>query len=342
MFEWELRDPWFLLACLLAPLVYLMATRSSSWVQFSSLMVPDQVPRSLRARLAKLPAVLMAVAVGLLAIALAGPRTPNAETQVFREGIAIMMVVDRSSSMDARDLVRDDRSVNRLTVVQEVFERFVLGGGHSGRGRPDDMIGLVTFAGFADSLCPLTLDHGNLVSMATDIEIVTQRSEDGTAIGEGLALAVERLRRNPAKSKIAILLTDGVSNRGDIQPRKAAELAADHDIKVYCIGAGTNGLAPFPTHDPFTGRPVLVRQRVEIDEETLREMSRKTGGQYFRATDVDALEGIYAEIDRLERTRITEVRYLEYTEHYSAFVRIAVGLVAFASIAGQSVLRRLP
>ena len=342
MFDWELRDPWFLLACFLAPLAYFVSTRSSSWVQFSSLMVPDQAPRTLRGRLTKLPAVLTAVAVALLAIALAGPRTPNAETQIYREGIAIMMVVDRSSSMDARDLVRDDRSVNRLTVVQEVFQRFVLGGGHSGRGRPDDMIGLVAFAGYADSLCPLTLDHGNLVSMATDIEIVRERSEDGTAIGEGLALAVERLRRNRSKSKIAILLTDGVSNRGDIQPRQAAELAADHDIKVYCIGAGTSGLAPFPADDPFTGRRVLVKQRVEIDEETLQEIARKTGGRYFRANDADALEDIYAVIDRLERTKITEVRYLEYTEHYAAFVTAAFGLVAFASIASRSALRRLP
>ena len=267
--NWELRDPWLLFAILLAPLAYLLARRISSSLQFSSLATADQSPRSWRVRLVILPPLLNAAAVALLAFALAGPRTPDEQTKVYRQGIAIMMAIDRSGSMQARDLVRNDVAVNRLEVVKQVFEQFVFGDGDSGNGRPDDLIGLVTFAAYADSLCPLTLDHGNLVSMSKETEIATTPEEDGTAIGEGLALAVERLRRHPAKSKVAILLTDGVNNAGAIQPMQAAELAAEHNVRVYCIGTGTNGVAPFPARDMF-GRTVMQAIR-EIGRASCRE-----------------------------------------------------------------------
>jgi Ca-activated chloride channel family protein len=214
--------------------------------------------------------------------------------------------------------------------------------GNAGRGRPDDTIGLVAFAGYADSLCPLTLDHGNLVSIVDDLEIVKRRDEDGTALGDGLALAVERLRRIQAKSKVVILLTDGVHNAGAIDPDRAAELAASQNIKVYCIGAGTDGLAPFPSVDPFTGRAILRPTFVEIDEQTLRDIAQTTGGRYYRATDKEGLSEIYAEIDQLERTKITEVRYLQYTEHYGSFVLTGLGLMAAAAVAGATVFRTLP
>jgi Ca-activated chloride channel homolog len=338
---WEFRDPMFLLVALAAPFVFWAASRSTSAVRYSSLSLADRAPRSWRARLSKLPAALMAIAVASLAVALAGPRTPDAETKVSREGIAIMMVVDCSGSMQARDLVKDDLSVDRLAVVKDVFQEFVLGG-DAGRGRPDDAIGLVTFAGYADSLCPLTLDHGNLVTMVADLEIVKRRDEDGTALGDGLALAIERLRRSEAKSKIAILLTDGVNNTGSIAPDQAAELAVTQGIKVYCIGAGTEGLAPFPAIDPFSGRQVLRRTYVEIDEETLKEIANETGGRYFRATDRDGLAEIYAEIDRLERTTVTEIQYLQYTEHYAMFVVAALTLMALATLTGATLFRSLP
>lgn len=342
MGNWEFRDPWFLLAGVLAPLVFRLAARAPSSVTYSSLALVDRAPRSLRARLANLPALLLATGVLLLAVALAGPRTPDAQSKVSREGISIMMVVDRSSSMNARDLVEGDTSVDRLSVVKKVFRQFVLGGEAAGMGRPDDMIGLTTFAGYADSLCPLTLDHGNLVSLVADLEIVNRQDEDGTAIGEGLALAVERLRRNAAKSKVAILLTDGVSNAGAIDPLQAADLAATQSIRVYCIGAGTEGIAPVPDIDPFSGRVVLTRAVVEIDEQTLREIADKTGGRYFRATDEQALAGIYEEIDRLERTKVTEFRYLQYREHYVSWVVAALTLVGCAAVLSQTVFRRLP
>ena len=341
--EWELRDPLFLLIAAAAPVFYcLVVRRSLSAVTYSALSMFERMPRTLRARLANTPALLLALAVVAMAIALAGPRTGDDQSRVRREGIAIVMVVDRSGSMRARDLVKGDVKVDRLQVVKTLFKQFVLGDAAGGKGRPDDVIGLVAFARYADGLCPLTLDHGNLVGIADDVEIVTDRREDGTALGEGLALAVERLRKHPARSKVAILLTDGVSNAGDITPEQAAELARAHDVKVYCIGAGTRGMAPVPVQDPVTGRQVLRSFRVEIDGETLEAIARKTGGRYFRATDADSLAAIYGLIDKLERTEVTELRYLQYHEWYGLFVAAALFLIGAGSLLAGSVFRMLP
>jgi Ca-activated chloride channel family protein len=340
--EWGFRDPWLLLTLLLAPLLYvLLARRSRAAVTYSTLSLVERAPRSLRARFANLPAWLLALAMGSVGVALAGPRTPDEQTRIHREGIAIAMVVDRSGSMDARDLRPDDANVNRLDVVKSVFRRFVLGH-EEAKGRPDDMIGLVAFARYADSLCPLTLDHGNLINIVDDLAIVTRREEDGTALGEGLALAVERLRESPARSKVAILLTDGVNNAGEISPEQAAELAAVHHVKVYCIGAGTTGTAPYPMRDPFTGQIGLRPVRVEIDEDALKAIADKTGGQYFRATDAESLARIYEQIDQLERTEIQQVKYLEYHEHYALFALSALALLAVGTLASATLFRRLP
>ncbi len=339
----EFRDPAFLLLGLLVPFAYWLASRTPALIRYSSLSIPDAAPRSLRVRLTRLPAVLMALAVLLFSVAIAGPRTPDAETKVSRQGIAIMMVVDHSGSMQARDLVKDDYSIDRLTVVKDVFRQFVLGDGQqAGDGRPDDTIGLIAFAGYADSLCPLTLDHGNLTTMAEDLEIVSTREEDGTAIGDGLALAVERLRQSKAKSKVAILLTDGVNNAGVIDPEQAAEVAAASGVKVYCIGAGTQGSAPFPTVNPFSGRTELRLVDVELDEETLKMIAETTSGRYFRATDREALARVYAEIDDLERTKVTEFRYLQYHEHYRSFLLAGLLLIGIAATSQASLFRTLP
>ncbi len=342
MFDWELANPWFLALATLAPLVYWLATRSASLLGYSSLTLLAHTRRSWRQRLSHLPALLLALALLALVVALARPRTPQRETRVTGEGIAIMMVVDLSSSMDARDMVADDQSINRLDAVKEVFRDFVTGTDRTaGRGRANDLIGVVTFAGYADSLCPLTLDHGNLLNMVKDLEIVPRRTqEDGTALGDGLGLAVERLRRSKAKSRVAILLTDGVSNAGVIDPLKAAELANQCDIKVYCIGAGTRGVAPMPVD--FFGTTTLVATPVEIDEATLKQIAEKTDGRYFRAVDKDALATIYREIDTLERTEVTEVRFLQYTEHFPHFVGAGLGLLGLAMLLGGSLFRRLP
>jgi Ca-activated chloride channel family protein len=332
----ELRDPIFLLVGLLAIPVYLLASRLPSAVTFSSLSLVEGAPRSLRMRMARLPAALLALAVLALAVALAGPRTGDASSKVYREGIAIAMVVDRSGSMQARDFVEGDASASRLDVVKKVFHDFV-----EKPSRSDDLIGLVTFARYADGACPLTSDHGNLLNILEQQEIVTERSEDGTAVGEGLALAVERLRHQEVRSKVAILLTDGVSNAGDITPLQAAELAQQHGIKVYTIGAGRTGWAPVPVRMP-NGSIALRRAYVEMDEETLQDLAEHTGGRYFHAADADALADVIEEIDQLERSEIVEVRYLEYEPHYASFVGLAIVCMLASSLLSGTWLRRLP
>jgi len=348
--DFEFRDPWFLAGLLLVPLIFAASVRrAEAFVTYSTLQLVRELPGAWRSRLSGLPALLITAALACTVVALAGPRTGNDTSRVHREGIAIMMVVDRSSSMDARDLVPDDRNINRLDVVRTLFKQFVLGMRDdapldvevNGAGRPDDAVGLVAFSGYADGLCPLTLDHGNLANIVSDLHIVTQRSEDGTALGDGLALAVERLREHKSRSKVAILLTDGQNNAGVITPNQAAELAAEQKVKVYCIGAGTRGVAPMPAKDR-RGRTVLFQRRVDIDEKTLRKIARTTGGKYFRATDAASLAEIYHEIDQLERTEITEVRYLEYQQWYPPFVWAALSCVTIGTLLGGTLLRRLP
>ena len=337
----ELSDPWLLLAGLFAPYVFFQVDRRRANVAFSSLSLVEGGRRSLRERLVWLPALLLAFATLALAIALAGPRTGNAVSQIEREGIAIAVVVDRSGSMEARDFVRGDTSTSRLDVVKRIFKEFVQGGGSFGEGRPDDLIGIVAFARYADGLCPLTLDHGSVLAILDELATPEEASEDGTAIGDGLALAVERLRRQDTASKIAILLTDGVQNAGDIEPLEAAELAARFGIRVYTIGAGYTGFAPFPVRR-MDGRVSLQRMPVEIDEATLRRIAEASGGRYFHATDESGLREVVEEIGRLERSKVAELRYLEYDYHYRPFVAAALAATLLALVLASTWLRRLP
>ena len=251
-----------------------------------------------------------------------------------------MLVVDRSGSMDARDFVAGDYSVSRLDAVKRALQTFVLGTRGSG-GRPNDLVGVVAFGTYADGVCPLTLDHGNLMGIVDQLEVARERAESATAVGEGLALAVERLRAHPAQSKVVVLLSDGVNNAGIIAPLQAAELAATLDIKVYTVGAGSSGIAPMPVRTA-SGRTVLRPTPVEIDEDTLKRIAKRTGGRYFNARDADALTETYAEIDRLERSEITEIRYLQYREHYAWFVVTGLVLVLLSSLGAGTLLRRLP
>lgn len=345
--NWEFRDPLFLFAGLLAPVVYQLAARIPSVVTYSSLSLPDSAPRSLRVRLVWLPAFLLALAALALAIALAGPRTGDETTQIKREGIAILMAIDRSGSMDARDFVEGDYSISRLAALKQVFRAFVEGG-DVGAGRPNDLVGIVAFGTYADSISPLTLDHANLLAILDQMEVATERSEAATAIGEGLGLAVERLRlfdekgaAGPIRSKVVILLSDGVNNAGNLEPLQAAELAAAHDIQVYTIAAGTTGYVPVPV-PTADGRVRLVRQLMEVDEKILHDIAERTGGHYFHARDAEGLVETYRAIDRLERSEITEVRYVQYDEHYAFFVGLAMLCIAASFFLGLSLLRRLP
>jgi Ca-activated chloride channel family protein len=284
---------------------------------------------------------MFALAAVALVIAIAGPRRGDRDARIRRDGIAIMMAVDVSGSMRALDLSEKNRELTRLDAVKQVFERFVLGGKRLS-GRLDDAVGLVAFARYAETRSPLTLDHGNLVTAARQLEFARE-SEDGTAIGAGLELAVQRLTEFKTKEigKVVILLTDGESNVHDIDEDTAIDDAIKAGIKVYTIGAGTKGIAPIRV-DVGDGRSELMQTQVSIDEATLRKIADRTKGQYFRATNHASLEQIYAEIDKLERTTIEEDRFIEYRQYYGWFVAIAMGLVVLALVLRSSVLRRLP
>ena len=336
----EFRQPLFLLAALLALPIYFWALRGGGRLVFSSLRSLPSAVQSWRTRLRFLPPLLLALATATLAVALAGPRVADRSSRVKKQGIAIMLVIDISGSMQALDLSTPDRERTRLEAVRDVLIDFVKGG-HGLPGRPDDLLGIVSFAAYADTRCPLTLDHPNLVTSARQLEIVTKEDEDGTAIGDGLGLALERLRESKAKSRVAILLTDGVNNRGDTAPLQAAELAATLGIKVYTVGAGTNGMAPVRVTDGF-GRRFLSRMPVEIDEKMLRSIAEKTGGRYFRATDDKTLTQVYRDIDALERSEFIEQRFRQYHELYPLALGIGLVLASVAWLLLATLLRRVP
>ena len=336
----ELKDASFLALLPLALLVAWLATRERGSISFPSLKTTAHAPVSLRARLRKLPAWLMTASVICLVVALTGPRTGDEQTRVKTEGIAIMLVVDRSGSMDARDFVAGDYSVNRLDAVKKVLTDFVLGGDTTS-GRSEDLIGLVAFGTYADGMSPLTLDHANLISIVKDLDVAVEQGESATAIGEGLGLAVERLRAHDAKSKVVVLLTDGVNNAGVLDPLQAAELARQHQIKVYTVGAGTTGMAPMPV-PMANGQTILRPQPMQMDSRTLKRIALATSGQYFHARDADGLADVYAEIDTLERSEINDVKYLQYREHYIWWVLAALVTLALAQLLQATWLARLP
>lgn len=336
----ELKDPGFLVLLPLALLVLWLATRERGAISFPTLRGVAHAPSSLKIRLRQSPAWLITASLLCLIVALSGPRTGDEQTRVKTEGIAIMLVVDRSGSMDARDFVSGDYSVNRLDAVKQVLSAFVLGGDKT-PGRADDLIGLVAFGTYADSMSPLTLDHANLVSIVNDLDVAADQSESATAVGEGLGLAVERLRAHAAKSKVVVLLTDGVNNAGALEPSQAAELARQHHIKVYTVGAGSTGMAPIPVR-MRNGQTVLRPQPMQMDSRTLKRIAAATEGRYFHARDADGLAEVYAEIDALERSEINDVKYLQYREHYVGWVLAAFGLLALAQLLHSTWLARLP
>jgi Ca-activated chloride channel homolog len=335
----ELAHPWLLLVALFAIPALWWSRRAAGRVVFSSLRALPWSGGTWRTALAWVPDAMFALAIVSLAIALAGPRSGDKNSRIRREGIAIVMAVDVSGSMRALDLSEKNQELTRLDAVKRVFEQFVRGG-KTLSGRHDDAIGLVAFARYADTRSPLTLDHDNLVNAARQLEFAEQ-DDDGTAIGAGLELAVQRLTEYKARSKIVVLLTDGESNVHDIDEDTAIEDAIKNGVKVYTIGAGTNGVAPIAV-DRGDGRKQLMQMTVSIDETTLRKIADKTGGQYFRATDSASLRRIYQQIDKLERTVIEENRFLEYNQYYGMFVVAAMLLIGAALALRATFLRRLP
>jgi Ca-activated chloride channel family protein len=271
-------------------------------------------------------------ALALIVLGLARPQVGQSVAEVEASGIDIILAVDLSTSMEALDFKLRGREVNRLEVVKPVVARFI-------GDRPNDRIGLIAFAGRPYVVSPPTLDHDWLLKRLDQLHIGL--IEDGTAIGSALAAAANRLKDQEAKSKLIILLTDGVNNAGKIQPEAAAEAAAAHGIRVYTIGAGTKGMAPMPARDMF-GNRVLVRQQVDIDEESLTRVAEMTGGKYFRATDTDSLESIYREINQLETTKRTIRKFESYRDLFAWAVVPALVLLILEGIWTDAVRRRLP
>ncbi len=316
-----LHSPWYLLMLVFVPLAgwCLFAGRRRGGVTFSSIQLLQQLPPTWRQRLAWLPRGLTLLAVTLLIVGLARPRAGREQTIVESEGIAIELVVDRSGSMRAMDFQIDGQPVDRLTAIKSVAGKFV-SGGDGLEGRPSDMVGLVTFAGFADAVTPPTLDHAFLIANLNATPMAASRREDGTAIGDAVALAIEKLnalddqQAKKIDSKIVILLTDGENTAGELEPMQAAELAESLGIKVYTIGVGTQGQAPVPVRDAFTGRQVIQWMNVNIDEDALQRLAETTGGRYFRATDTDSLKDIYLEIDQLEKSELESQQFVNYRE----------------------------
>jgi Ca-activated chloride channel family protein len=335
----DIAHPWYALVALLAIPAVWWSLRGAGRVVFSSLRVLPAGGGTWRTAIAWLPDALLALAIASFAIALAGPRKGDESQRIHREGISIMMAVDVSGSMRALDLSEKNRELTRLDAVKEVFEQFALGG-RGLKGRADDAIGLIAFARYAETRSPLTLDHTNLVLAAKQLEFA-KRDDDGTAIGAGLELAVERLIDAKTQSKIAILLTDGESNIHEIDEQTAIDDAKKHGIKVYTIGAGTTGVAPIRV-DRGGGQTELVPMEVSIDEALLRKIADGTGGHYFRATDNSSLRSIYDQIDKLERSKIDEDMFSDYKQYYVWFVAIGMGLVVAAFALRATLLRRLP
>lgn len=319
--------PWLLLLLLLLPLWWLLRRRRAvPAARYSDVTLPAMATR--RRWWVVLPPVLRGLALAGLCLAAAGPRIGGDTVEIKQEGIAIVITIDISSSMLAEDFAPS----NRLEVAKRQAVGFI-------RGRAADRIGLVAFAGEALTQVPVTLDYPVIEQAVMDLKIGSL--EDGTAIGSGLATAVNRLRRAPDKSKVILLLTDGENNKGLIDPRTAAATAAAFGIKVYTIGVGTIGEAPIPTGRGLGGfRYELLP--VRIDEPLLQEIAQKTGGRYFRAKDSEALSRIFRQIDALEKTPIHVTRYTRYDETTRPLILLGLAALALELVIGSTLVVRVP
>lgn len=310
-----------LLLLLLVPAIawYVLKNKHfTAEIKFSSVRAFDGMKKSPVVYLRHLPFALGCLAAAFTIIALARPQKTDKWSNRTTEGIDIVMALDISGSMLAEDL-----KPNRLDAAKKVAINFVT-------NRPNDNVGLVVFAGESFTQCPLTFNHAELINLLNGVKF--GMLEDGTAIGSGLATAVNRIKDSKAKSKVIILLTDGTNNRGEIAPLTAGEIAATFGIRVYTVGVGTRGMAPFPFQTPYGVQYQDVE--VDIDEPTLIQIAEMTGGRYFRATDTQSLQSVYDEIDKLEKTKIAVTEFSSKEERYHIFA-----LLAFICLLGEVVLR---
>jgi Ca-activated chloride channel family protein len=327
-------SPWFLLLLVLLPLLWRGVLRPSrrSALRYPTLSTLKSISGSgAGARRIVLP-MLRTIALALVVAALARPQAGSTLAKIHREGVDVVLAVDVSGSMLAEDFTLGEERASRLDVVKSVVDEFVA-------ARPEDRIGLVLFAARAYTQCPLTLDHGWLRQNLERAKV--GMIEDGTAVGAGIATSVNRLRASTAKSKFVVLLTDGQQNAGSIAPQTAAEAAAALGVKVYTVGAGTRGMAPYPATDLF-GNKVYRPMSVDIDEDTLKTVAEVTKARYFRATDTKSLREIYGEIDRAEKTEFEAPEFSDYRELYPYLVWPALALLLLDLVLAETALRKLP
>jgi Ca-activated chloride channel family protein len=319
--------PWLLLLLLALPLWWWWRRRIPPGAQYSDVSFAAAVARP--TWWVRLPVWLRSLALGAWVVAAAGPKVGGDRVELKKEGIAIVISIDISSSMLAEDFAPS----NRLEVAKRQAIAFV-------RGRQADRIGLVAFAGEALTQVPVTLDYAVVEQAILEMRIGSL--EDGTAIGSGLATAVNRLRRAPDKSKVIMLLTDGENNKGLIDPRTAAAAAAAYGIKVYTIGVGTEGEAPIPTGRSLGGGFRYEVLPVKIDEELLTEIAKRTGGRYFRAKDSEALSRIFSEIDQLEKTPVSVTRYTQFEEATRPFLLVGLLALGLELLLNATLVVRVP
>ncbi|MFH1847505.1 MAG: VWA domain-containing protein [Candidatus Omnitrophota bacterium] len=332
----RLASPWMFILCFIIPVMVYFFRKKKYSIQ-SSFRFSDQgfvkgINKSFRIRLSEKLIYLRSFALFLVVIALARPQTAIEETKVYVEGVDIVLAVDTSGSMNAMDFEIGGKRVNRLEVVKDVVKDFI-------EKRPNDRIGMISFASLAYTICPLTLDHEWLEKNLGRVQL--GMIQDGTAIGAALSASLNRVKDTESKEKIIILLTDGRNNAGRISPETAAEAAKALGVRVYTIGAGTKGTAPFPVQDMF-GNVGLRQVKIEIDEDLLKKIADETGGEYFRATDTESLKQIYKRIDDLEKTPMEETGYNIYRELFGYFLIPGLFLLILEIILSNTVLRRIP
>lgn len=327
----EFADPWLFLLLLVIPLMWVWQRNQQKGAQtsfkVSSLEGIRKLPVSWKVRFRPVLSYLRLAVVLLVIVALARPRISNVRETIDSEGIDIVLCLDISGSMLAEDF-----QPNRIEAAKEVARQFI-------EGRPSDRIGLVIFAGESFTQCPITTDHAVLENQLAKVN--SGLLEDGTAIGMGLATSVNRLRQSHAKSKVVILLTDGVNNTGLIDPMTALNIAKAYHVRVYTIGVGTHGVAPYPV--PLPGGGIQMQNmQVQIDQDLLKKIAAETGGAYFRATDNQSLKAIYAQIDQMEKTKVKTTTYTQYKDLYFPLAWLALALLFAEIMLRYTLFRKIP
>lgn len=326
-----------LVALLLIPIViglfiWRNRRREDPSFRFSSVVLTGALTHSWKTKFSFVPGFIRLGVLVLFVIALSGPQSVIEESKITTEGIDIMLAVDCSGSMAAEDFTLNGQRINRLEVVKNAVSEFIA-------GRRSDKIGFIAFSAKAYMICPLTTDYNWLNTNLGRVRL--GMIQDGTAIGSAIATSVARLKNSKAKSKVLILLTDGISNAGSIDPISSARLAQASGVKIYTIGAGTKGFAPYPVQD-FFGRTVYQNVKIDIDEETMKKIAEMTNGKYFRATDTDSLRNIYKEIDSLEKTKIEEIGYRQYKELFVYVLAAALFMLLLEIILANSLFLKIP